>query len=44
MILLIPATAHNPHGTAFYNDATHGSTVDTDGKNREAACGKLLPD
>jgi hypothetical protein len=29
--------AHGPSSTELHNDRTHDSTVDTDGKNREAA-------
>jgi hypothetical protein len=32
-----PATTHGPSSTELHNDRTHDSTVDTDGKNLEAA-------
>lgn len=45
--MIPPTPSQRLHGTEFYNDATHDSTVDTDGKNREAeraAYGTLPPD
>jgi hypothetical protein len=32
-----PAATHGPSSTELHNDRTHDSTVDTDGKNLEAA-------
>ncbi|WP_415767792.1 DUF3005 domain-containing protein [Paraburkholderia sp. J69-1] len=44
----MPAPTVRPHSAESHNDRTHDSTVDTDGKNREAArlagAGAIGPD